>query len=243
MLPIYLRNFFSIFAIFILLSICMVVVVLGMIITFGQAKSLLTSRVGRLLGRLALYTSGIKLNLIHCGEQHKGPAVYIANHSSIIDLFVVLALGIPDIRFILKREFLYNPFFGIMGLLTGQVFINRQNSEQAIATLNRAYNRIRHQQLSLLVMPEGTRSVNGKISPFKKGAFRMAVDLGYPIVPMHFIGLHKLSSGKTLISRPGNITVKVYPAVETSSWDVEKMEEKIENLRQTYIRWEKEEQA
>jgi 1-acyl-sn-glycerol-3-phosphate acyltransferase len=109
-----------------------------------------------------------------------------------------------------------------------------------VATLNRAYEKIRRQGLSLYVAPEGTRIVGGKIGPFKKGAFRMAIDLRYPIVPIHFAGARQLCPGKTLKVKPGEVTIRFYPVIDTSAWTLENLDEQIAAIRQEYIRWERE---
>jgi 1-acyl-sn-glycerol-3-phosphate acyltransferase len=127
-----------------------------------------------------------------------------------------------------------------MGLLTGQIFIKRQDSAAAVATLNRAYARIRRQRLALFLMPEGTRMEHGQIGSFKKGAFRMAMDLQYPIVPIYLGGARRLCPGKSLRVRPGTVLLRFYPAVETSAWTPENLDENVARLRADYIRWDQE---
>jgi 1-acyl-sn-glycerol-3-phosphate acyltransferase len=127
-----------------------------------------------------------------------------------------------------------------MGWLTGQIFIKRQDSARAVATLNRAYEKIRSNHLSLFVAPEGTRQETGKIGPFKKGAFRMAIDLRYPIVPIQFAGARQLCPGKTLRVKPGTVTVRFHPVIDTNSWTLENLDEQIAGIRQCYIKWEDE---
>jgi len=109
-----------------------------------------------------------------------------------------------------------------------------------VAALNRAYEKIRRQGLSLYVAPEGTRQETGKIGPFKKGAFRMAIDLQYPIVPVHFAGARQLCPGKTLKVKPGTVTIRFYPPIDTSGWTLENLDEQIAKIRGEYIRWEEE---
>jgi len=149
-------------------------------------------------------------------------------------------MGLPKVRYVAKYELLYNPLFAVMGTLTGQIFIKRQDSERAVATLNRAYEKIRRQGLSLYFAPEGTRIVGGKIGPFKKGAFRMAMDLQYPIVPIHFAGARQLCPGKTLRVKPGEVTIRFFPAIDTSAWTRENLHEQVAKIRQDYISWEQE---
>jgi 1-acyl-sn-glycerol-3-phosphate acyltransferase len=151
-----------------------------------------------------------------------------------------MALGLPRTRYVAKYELMYNPFFGVMGLLTGQIFIKRQDSAKAIAVINRAYKRIRRKRLSLFVAPEGTRIEGGQIGQFKKGAFRMAMELQYPIVPIHFAGARRLCPGKTFVVTPGTVYARFYPPIDTSTWTTENLDGHIEKLRDDYVRWERE---
>jgi len=220
------------------LAVGMILLTLCSILTLGQAKNFITRFFSRTLGRIVLFFAGVKVNFV--GGPIARPAIYISNHSSTLDIFLIIAMGLPKVRYIAKYELLYNPLFGVMGWLTGQIFIKRQDSEQAVATLNRAYEKIRRQGLSLYVAPEGTRIVGGKIGPFKKGAFRMAMDLQYPIVPIHFTGARQLCPGKTLRVKTGEVTIRFYPAIDTSAWTRENMNEEVAKIRQDYIRWEEE---
>ena len=222
------------------LAVATGMVLLVSVLTLGHAQDFVIYNIGRTLGGFILRAAGVKLKIERSGEPANRPAIYIANHSSTLDLFVILALGLPRIRFVAKQELKYNPFFAVMGMLTGQIFIKRQESEKAIATLNQAYARIRQQRLSLLVMPEGTRRTDGKIGPFKKGAFRMAIDLQYPIVPMYFGGARRLCPGKSLNVTPGTITVHFHSPIDTSSWTPENLDEHVARVRQAYIEWDKE---
>lgn len=213
------------------------------LLTFGRAQNWVVEFFSRAIGRLVLCFAGVKLKIEHLGEKLKGQAVYIANHSSTLDLFIIIALGLPRVRYVAKWELLYNPLFAVMGLITGQIFIKRQDSAKAVATLNRAYERIRRKKLSLFVAPEGTRIEGGQIGQFKKGAFRMAMDLHYPLVPIHFAGARQLCPGKSFVAKPGTVYARFYAPINTSGWTAENLEEQIASIRQNYIRWEKEFEA
>lgn len=234
----FLRTIFLTTATVLTLTIGMILLTLLSILTLGQAKNFVIAVFSRSIGHLVLFFAGVKVHFV--GGPISRPAIYISNHSSTLDLFLILVLGLPKVRYIAKYELLYNPLFAVMGTLTGQIFIKRQDSERAVATLNRAYEKIQRQGLSLYVAPEGTRIVGGKIGAFKKGAFRMAIDLRYPIVPIHFAGARQLCPGKTLKVKPGVVTIRFYPVIETSSWTLENLDEHIAAIRQEYIRWEQE---
>jgi 1-acyl-sn-glycerol-3-phosphate acyltransferase len=234
----FLRSIFLITATSLTLAMGMILLTLMSVVTLGQAQNFIIHTFSRVLGHAVLFLAGVKL--IRIGAPSNRPVIYISNHSSTLDIFLILVLGLPKVRYVAKYELLYNPFFGVMGALTGQIFIKRQDAERAIATLNRAYEKIRRKGLSLYVAPEGTRQVSGKIGPFKKGAFRMAIDLQYPIVPIHFAGGRQLCPGKSLVVKPGTVTIRFHPAIDTSAWTLENLDEQIAKIRNDYIRWEEE---
>ncbi len=208
--------------------------------TLGQAQNFITTTFGSWIGRFVLACAGVKIKFQHLEKPVRRPAIYIGNHSSTLDIFLILALRLPRVRFVAKHEFLYNPMFAIMGLLTGQIFVKRQDSAQAVATLNRAYARIRRQRYSLFVMPEGTRIEHGAIGVFKKGAFRMAMDLQYPIVPIYFGGARRLCPGKSLQARPGTVLLRFHPAEDTSTWTADNLDAQVARIRENYVRWDQE---
>jgi 1-acyl-sn-glycerol-3-phosphate acyltransferase len=155
-----------------------------------------------------------------------------------VDVLAVLALGLPRARFVVKWEMQYNPVFLILGRLTGQLFVRRQRSEKAVKTLRRAYARIRRNRLSLVMAPEGTRKHPGRIGPFKKGPFRTAMDLGYPIVPIWFEGNRELAARNSLQARAGRCVAHVHAPIDTSSWTLDELDDHVEAVRAMYLEWE-----
>jgi len=236
----FLRMVFLTAATLLTLTVGMILLTLCSILTLGQAKNFVIHTFSRFIGHLVLFFAGVKVKFERIGAPVNRPAIFISNHSSTLDIFLIMTLGIPKVRYVAKYELLYNPLFAVMGALTGQIFIKRQDSERAVATLNRAYEKIRRQGLSLYVAPEGTRQESGKIGPFKKGAFRMAIDLQYPVAPIHFAGARHLCPGKTLQVQPGTVIIRFYPAIDTSAWTLGNLDEQMARIRQEYVRWERE---
>lgn len=232
-----LRTSLSMVVFFLLLILVTPVVLFLLIISLGGLTNFIIERIAPLLAYPVFFILGIQFSV----KQHAGelpvPAVYISNHSSTLDLFTILALGLPRARFIAKWELQYNPLFFILGRLTGQVFIKRQNSKEAVATLQKSYARVKERNLSIFAAPEGSRKHEGIIGPFKKGPFRTAMDLGYPIVPIYFEGNQRLSNGGSLVTRKGETTAHIYPPISTEDWTLENLEEKIADVRAHYLQW------
>ncbi len=187
--------------------------------------------------RPVMWVSGISFDVKMHTDELTSPAVFIINHSSTVDVLTLLALGLPKVRFVAKWEFQYNPIFLILGRLTGQIFIKREKTEKAIQTLKKTHRRIKRDQLSVMMAPEGSRKHPGIIGPFKKGPFRMAMDLDYPIVPIYFEGNRELSKGGTMITKSGHVTAHIHEAIDVSDWTVDNLHEHIKEVRQRYLNW------
>lgn len=233
----YFRSILAMLVFFLMLSISTPLIVLFLILSAGKATNWLIQTFGPFMAYPTLWTLGIKFKVKQHGELPKTSVIYTINHSSTLDLLTMIALGMPRIRFVAKWELQYNPLFFIIGRGTGQVFIQREKSEQAVRKLQNTYDRLRRDNLSIMVAPEGSRKHPGVIGPFKKGAFRMAIDLGFPIVPIYFEGNQELSLGGSLMSKSGTITAHIHKPIETSHWKLETIDEHIEELRNKYLEW------
>lgn len=237
----YVRSTASILLFFLLLLFYTPVILLILIVTFSKGANFVLEKIAPSIARPVLRTAGVRFNVKKHIDSLPPQAVYIINHSSTLDVLTLLAMGLPRIRFVAKWQFQYNPIFLILGRLTGQVFIRRESSDKAVATLQKNKRRIKKKKLSLMMAPEGSRKHKGIIGPFKKGAFRMAMDLNVPIVPVYFEGNRTLSNGKFLITKKGTCTAHIFPEIDTSLWDINKLEEHINEVRQLYIEWSKRE--
>lgn len=233
----YVRSILSIFVFFILLLFFTPVILILLILSFGKLRNFVVESIAPLIAKPVLYTAGLRFRIKLHGNGIHFPAIYIINHSSTIDLLTILALGLPRVRFVAKWQLQYNPLFFLLGRLTGQVFIRREKSDKAVAALKKVQERIRQNHLSLMMAPEGSRKHPGIIGPFKKGPFRMAIDLGYPIVPIYFEGNRELSEGGFLLARSGDLTAHVHPPIDTSNWSVENLESHINSVRSLYLKW------
>ena len=231
------RSILSMALFFCLLILITPIVLILLIVSFGQLTNFVVEKIAPLLAKPVFFVLGIRSSVTYHLDILPDSAVFIANHGSTIDMFSILALGLPRVRFIAKWELQYNPLFFILGRLTGQVFIKRQNSKEAVATLQQSYDKVRRKNLSIFAAPEGSRKHPGIIGPFKKGPFRTAMDLGYPIVPIYFEGNQRLSNGGSLVTRKGNITAHIHSPIATDEWTLENLDDKINEVRDLYIQW------
>ena len=233
----YIRSIFGMIAFMLVLLIASVLVTIITLITFGFATNWIVRTFPRPMAFPVLFLLGITYELKDLRKNKDQPAIFVFNHSSTLDIPAFLALGLKKFRVVAKWELQYIPFFFIIGRLTGQVFIKRHDRAHAIERLNKTYDRLRKEKLSLVVAPEGSRKHEGRIGPFKKGAFRMAIDLGYPIVPIFFDGNDQLSLGGSLMAKSGKITATIHPAIDTSSWSLDTLDDHIAEVRSLYLKW------
>lgn len=208
-----------------------------LIITMGRASNFVVESIAPIIVKPVFWVSGISFDIVLHADSIHAPAVFIINHTSTLDVLTILALGLPKIRYVAKWEFQYNPIFFLLGRLTGQIFIQRKKSKEAIARLQSTYERIQNKHLSVIMAPEGSRSHPGVIGPFKKGPFYMAMDLDYPIVPIYFEGNRELSLGNSMLTRAGKLTAHIHEPVDVSDWTEENLEKHIIQVRERYLEW------
>jgi 1-acyl-sn-glycerol-3-phosphate acyltransferase len=148
------------------------------------------------------------------------PTLYASNHQSTIDipvLFVALPL---DLRFIAKEQLRWVPLIGWYIQMAGHILIDRSNRARAIASLDRAAKEIARRHISLIVFPEGTRSDDGRILPFKHGSFGLALKARIPVVPVTLEGSARVMPRRSWRIRSGVIRVRIGPPVAVDGFDV-----------------------
>lgn len=166
---------------------------------------------------------GSRVRLTVTGLERVEPGrsyVVVANHRSLYDIPVLhylLGCG-RDLRWIGKRELVGVPVFGQVFERSRHVVIDRQNRARGIAALRRAAAEST-EGVSFAIMPEGTRSPDGRLQPFKKGSFHLAIDTGLPILPVVIIGSEKLMWKGSWYILPGAIEVVILPAIPVEGLD------------------------
>jgi len=160
--------------------------------------------------RIVLILLGVKLNV--SGKEHipeKGPGVIIINHESALDIPIAVAgLHVPA-RFMAKRELFKVPVFGWCLALCNHIPIDRQNRTKAIKSINKVSKNLIRRRIFIIVSPEGTRSHDGQIRPFKKGAFRLADAENLPLIPVTIMGARYCIPNKSLNVVPGNVDIVI----------------------------------
>jgi 1-acyl-sn-glycerol-3-phosphate acyltransferase len=158
------------------------------------------------------------------------PYVFMANHASTIDIWA-LFLAIPRrVRMIAKKQLARIPLFGWVMWAGRFIFIDRQNAVAARRSIDDAGRRIRGGD-SVLIFPEGTRTRDGELGPFKKGGFHLAMEAGVPIVPIALRGTRALMPRGSLRVKSGEVFVIIGAPIPTSGLTLEDRPALIQRVR------------
>jgi 1-acyl-sn-glycerol-3-phosphate acyltransferase len=180
-----------------------------------------------------LRMSHTRLEVLHADRiDPKRSYVYMSNHQSMLDIPVALGAVPQSIRMVAKEGLFKIPFFGAAMSKAGFIPIDRKNITKAKGQLGQAKNRLK-EGMSIWVFPEGTRSRNLELLPFKKGGFHVALSLGVPIVPVWIEGAANTLPSDTLKVLP-NQTIQLhfgYP-IETAHLKREDLRDLMSQVRE-----------
>lgn len=171
----------------------------------------------RLWARLILRTIGVRVRV--SGLEHidrNRSYVFAANHQSNLDIPIVFTALPVQLRIVAKQSLGRIPFMGWHLYLAGHLLVDRSRPGAGIVKKMAKLVGARH---SLIVFPEGTRSVDGTVGRFKRGSFVIAVEAGVPVVPITIRGSHLVMRKGQLMVCPGEVSVTVHPPVAAGGRD------------------------
>ena len=201
----------------------------ALIFFLGPARMWLV--MARPWARGAICLVGVKLK-IDGAENLTGPAVFVSNHQSLIDVVFLPAILPRKVRWVAKKELLRIPLWGWAFGAGGAVLIDRKNPRAAILNIREGLKRL-PKGWSVVVFPEGTRSLDGTLKPFKKGAFHIALETGMPMVPIGMDGAHDIVPLGASLVRAGEVRVTVGKPIPTDTWTEATLDQHIAQVRDT----------
>lgn len=185
-------------------------------------------------GRWTCAVGGVRLDVQ--GREHLSqPAVIVANHQSAIEVAIFPAIVPPKTRYVAKKAVARIPLIGWAFRATGQILVDRSDHAAAVAAIDESLAHL-PRGLSVFLCPEGTRSLDGALLPFKKGAFHIAMKLGLPMVPVVIDGAQALLPKHALLPRAGTVKAHVLPPVDTASWRPETIDAHVAQVRSLMAR-------
>lgn len=197
-----------------------------------RARKGLYDWVHRNWSRSLLASAGARLSAD--GLEHVEPdraQIFVSNHQSGLDIWALMATLPASLRFVAKQELGRIPVFAAACRAAGHVFIDRHNPGDAVPKIRAAGDRMRDEGLSLVMFPEGTRSRDGSLGRFKKGAFALAIETGADIVPVAVDGGGRILTRGSRRVRAGPMTVRCGPRISLADATPEDRDRILEETR------------
>ena len=166
--------------------------------------------------RVICATALIRVTVV--GKEHYNPKksyIFIANHQSLLDIFLIYGWLNSRFKWIIKEEARQVPLVGKACESAGHIFIDRSNGVKAKRSMEKAEEKLRNGS-SVVIFPEGSRTRNGTIGKFKRGAFTIAADLHLPVVPITIRGAFEAMPPHSLYIKPGRMEMVIHPPMETT---------------------------
>lgn len=189
--------------------------------------------VHRTWSRAILRLGGIRVET--SGLEHVEPwsaQVVVSNHQSLFDILALFAALPVRLRFIAKMELSRIPLFAGAMRQAGHVFIDRCNLRQALRAMRAAGGRMREEGVTLCIFPEGTRSTSGRLQPFRKGSFVLAIETGTRVVPTAIEGGAAVLPRGGVLVRPRPIRIRCAPAIELERLEREDRDALLDETRE-----------
>jgi 1-acyl-sn-glycerol-3-phosphate acyltransferase len=185
--------------------------------------------------RSLLFLTGIPATIEVADDAAALPqAIYMSNHESGIDILLLLLAIRQDVRFLAKRALFFIPFMGWSMWLAGFVPVDRRRTDRAKEVLSELESRLA-KGTSILVFPEGTRSRDGRLGPFKKSGFLTALKSGVPIVPVGVSGARAVLGAQGMVVRRGPVRVRAGHPIPTAGLSVHDRRELMEKVRREIL--------
>jgi len=193
-------------------------------------------RVARLWGKIQLRITGTHVRIQ--GLENMDPRksyILVSNHQSSFDIFSLLGYLPLQFRWIAKAQLFRIPFMGWAMTRTGYISIERDSPKKAYRSMLRAAEVVR-KGTSVIIFPEGTRSPDGRLQPFKKGVFLIALKSRAPILPITIQGTSQILRKGDWRTYPGEVKIQIDPPIDTAAIPNEKEMELSQRVRSTMMK-------
>lgn len=218
-------NLFRFVAGFVVIMVMTLIVMVAVVLLlpFRVARIYVCNWWGHVVGRSIVFLAGVTPR-VQGWDRLTGsmPAIFVMNHASTLDAFSGIWMCPYGGCGVFKKEIVKVPFYGQLAWLSGHLLLDRNNTGKAVETLKKMAAFMQKNSLGIWIFPEGTRSRDGRLQPFKKGFVHMAIATGFPVVPVVVHGAHKnWEKGSLLDFKPMTMDVDVLAPIETKGWKEE----------------------
>jgi 1-acyl-sn-glycerol-3-phosphate acyltransferase len=191
--------------------ICSLLVMLGIVL--GHHR---TDRLQRLFFRNILRVAGVKFEVQYAsGFDRSRTSFFICNHVNLFDAFVIYSAIPQFVRGLELESHFKIPAYGWMMKRFGNIPVTESRSPVDVRRMMKCIKEALSNGVSLIIFAEGTRTLDGRVGPFKKGGLLMAIKLGYPIVPMSIVGSYEFNRKGDWKLYPSKITVHLHDTIDT----------------------------
>jgi 1-acyl-sn-glycerol-3-phosphate acyltransferase len=186
--------------------------------TFITGKINFLYFVGMNLAFASARIAGARVKIIGLDKiDPKGTYIFMSNHVSNLDPPILCPLIPRRTSILAKKQIWRIPILGPALDLAEIVPVERENRESAIQSIRRAGQVMQH-GINMTLFPEGTRSRDGRLLPFKKGPFHLAAETGFPVVPVTILGTYEMMPKGSMFVRPGTATLVFHPPVDSKRY-------------------------
>ena len=191
---------------------------IGISWTLLSRKVDLLYRLGVRVGWAGVRLGGVKVEVVGSEKlDWRRTYIFMCNHVSNLDPPIVIPVMPRRTSVLVKKELFRIPLLGWAMRLASLVPVDRRNREAAIASLRFAADVLRS-GVNMTIWPEGTRSPDGRLLPFKKGPFHLAMESGVPIVPITLVGTHEIWPKGEFAIHPGTATVIFHEPIDPAAY-------------------------
>jgi 1-acyl-sn-glycerol-3-phosphate acyltransferase len=163
------------------------------------------------------------------------PRIYLSNHQSAFDIFALLAHLPVNFKFILKQELMKIPILGLAMRRARYIAIDRADPRKALRSMKEAAQRVR-KGASVLIFPEGTRSKDGRLQPFKKGGFHLAIMSGCDLVPIAILNSRDIIPKGSFQIKKGTFKMRIGEPIRTDGYSKKDIDRLMDQAREAMIR-------
>ena len=224
----WLNTFIAVFS----LIVCLWVLVLSL---FDRTGRKIHFYLAAPWARMILWVCGINVRI--SGQENVDPGVphiYMTNHQSYFDIFALLACLPVDFKFIVKQELMRIPIFGLSMRKAGYIGIERKDPRKAVESIKKAAKKIK-QGASVVIFPEGTRSIDGRLLEFKRGGFSLALKSGCDIVPVAISNSFRIAPKGSRVINKGSIDMAIGEPISVKGYSKKNIAELMDRVRDVML--------